>query len=131
MIEFGAIKIAIGKRAVNKGNPNEITSGKITIDKLTGFKFFEMHVFLTISGVLVSAIKEIGCHNMKGFIFYWIIYPTKLRFEKTKNPKTISSKLDYFIDWIIFPAKLRFENTIKIKKRSSELGVFSFHCIYS
>ncbi|BDB57302.1 hypothetical protein SHINM13_15980 [Flavobacterium ammonificans] len=103
MIEFSVIKIAIGKRAINKSNSNEITSGKITMDKLTGFKFFEVHVFLTISGVLVSAIKEIGCHNMKGFIFYWII----------------------------FPAKLRFEKTIKIKKRSSELGVFSFHCIYS
>ena len=103
MIEFGAIKIAIGKRAVNEGNPNKITNGKITIDKLTGFKFFELHFFFTIIGVLVSAIKEIGCHNMKGFIFYWII----------------------------FPAKLRFENTIKTKKRSSKLGVFSFDCIYS
>ena len=132
MIEFGAIKIAIGKRAVNEGNPNKITNGKITIDKLTGFKFFELHFFFTIIGVLVSAIKEIGCHNMKGFIFYWIIFPAKLRIEKTKNPKTISSKLDYlFIDWILFPAKLRFENTIKTKKRSSELGVFSFDCIYS
>ena len=64
MIEFGAIKIAIGKRAVNKGNPNEITSGKITIDKLTGFKFFEMHGFLTIRGVLVSAVKEISGHSI-------------------------------------------------------------------
>jgi hypothetical protein len=47
-----------------------------------------------------------------------IVYPTKLRFEKTKNPKTISSELHYF-DWIIYPTKLRFENTIKTKKRSS------------
>ena len=64
MIEFGAIKIAIGKRAVNKGNPNEITSGKITIDKLTGFKFFEVHFLFTISGVLVSSVKEIRGHRI-------------------------------------------------------------------
>lgn len=63
MIEFGAIKITIGKRAINKSNSNEITIGKITIDKLTGFKFFEMHFFLTMSGVLVSDIKVIGCHK--------------------------------------------------------------------
>jgi hypothetical protein len=69
MIEFGVIKIAIGKCTVNKSNPNTITSGKITIDKLTGFKFFELHVFLTIIGVLVGSVKEIGCHKMKGFIF--------------------------------------------------------------
>jgi hypothetical protein len=49
---------------------------------------------------------------------YLIVYPTKLRFEKTKNPKTISSELHYF-DWIIYPTKLRFENTIKTKKRSN------------
>jgi hypothetical protein len=64
MIEFGAIEIAIGKCTVNKSNPNKITSGKITIDKLTGFKFFEMHGFLTIRGVLVSAVKEIGGHRI-------------------------------------------------------------------
>ncbi len=63
MIEFGVIKIAIGKRAVNKSNSNEITSGKITINKLTGFKFFEVHGFLAISGVLVSQIKEVCCHK--------------------------------------------------------------------
>jgi hypothetical protein len=28
---------------------------------------------------------------------FWIAYPAKLRFEKTKNPKIISSKLDYFL----------------------------------
>ncbi len=64
MIEFGAIEIAIGKCTVNKSNPNKITSGKITIDKLTGFKFFEMHGFLTICGVLVSAVKEISGHSI-------------------------------------------------------------------
>ena len=64
MIEFGAIKIAIGKRAVNEGNPNKITNGKITIDKLTGFKFFELHFFFTIIGVLVSGVKEIGGHRI-------------------------------------------------------------------
>jgi hypothetical protein len=69
MIEFGAIKITIGKRAINKSNSNEITSGETTMDKLTGFKFFEMHFFLTISGILVGDIKEIGCHKMKGFKF--------------------------------------------------------------
>lgn len=64
MIEFGAIEIAIGKCTVNKSNPNKITSGKITIDKLTGFKFFEMHGFLTIRGILVSAVKEISGHSI-------------------------------------------------------------------
>jgi hypothetical protein len=63
MIEFGVIKIAIGKCTVNKSNPNTITSSKITINKLTGFKFFELHVFLTIIGVLVGSVKEIGCHK--------------------------------------------------------------------
>ena len=62
MIEFGTIEVAIGKRTVYKSNPNKITSGKITIDKLTGFKFFEMHGFLTISGVLVGGVKEISSH---------------------------------------------------------------------
>jgi hypothetical protein len=62
MIEFGAIEIAIGKRTLNKSNTNKITNSKITIDKLTRFKFFEVHFFLTISGVLVGSIKEIGCH---------------------------------------------------------------------
>ena len=69
MIEFGAIKIAIGKCAVNKGNTNKITNGKITMDKLTGFKFFELHFFFTIFGVLVGVVKEISGHKMKGFIF--------------------------------------------------------------
>ena len=64
MIEFGAIEVAIGKCTLNKSNPNEITSGKIAINKLTGFKFFEVHGFLTISGVLVSDIKEIGSHRI-------------------------------------------------------------------
>jgi hypothetical protein len=68
MIEFGAIKVAIGKCTVNKSNPNKITSGKITINKLTGFKFFEVHGFLTISGVLVSGVKEISSHKLKRFI---------------------------------------------------------------
>jgi hypothetical protein len=68
MIEFGAIEVAIGKCTVNKSNPNKITSGKITIGKLTGFKFFEVHGFLTISGVLVGGVKEIGGHKLKGFI---------------------------------------------------------------
>jgi hypothetical protein len=63
MIEFGGIKIAIGKRTLNKSHPNKITSGKITIDKLTGFKFFEVHFLFTISGVLVGNVKEIVCHQ--------------------------------------------------------------------
>jgi hypothetical protein len=67
MIEFSAIEVAFGKRTVNISNPNEITSGKIAIDKLTGFKFFEVHGFLTISGVLVSDIKEISSHKLKRF----------------------------------------------------------------
>jgi hypothetical protein len=68
MIEFGTIEVAIGKRTVNKSNPNKITSSKIAINKLTGFKFFEVHGFLTISGVLVSDIKEISSHKLKRFI---------------------------------------------------------------
>ncbi len=64
MIEFGTIEVAIGKRTLNKSYPNEITSGKITINKLTGFKFFEVHGFLTISGVLVGGVKEIGGHRI-------------------------------------------------------------------
>ena len=62
MVEFGAIEIAIGKGTLNKSHSNEITSGKITIDKLTRLKFFEVHFPFTISGVLVGGIKEIGCH---------------------------------------------------------------------
>ena len=64
MIEFGTIEIAIGKRTLNKSNPNKITSGKITINKLTGFKFFEVNGFLTISGVLVGGVKEISSHRI-------------------------------------------------------------------
>ena len=64
MIKTGPIEITIGKRTINKGNSNEITSGKITINKLTGFKFFEMHVFLTISGVLMRSIEEIAGHRI-------------------------------------------------------------------
>jgi hypothetical protein len=63
MIKFGAIEIAIGKRTLNKNYSNKITSGKITIDKLTRFKFFEVHILFTISGVLVGQIKEVCCHN--------------------------------------------------------------------
>ena len=51
---------------------------------------------------------------------YLIVYPTKLRFEKTKNPKTISSELHYF-DWIIYSTKLRFEKNKNPKIISSEL----------
>jgi hypothetical protein len=64
MIEFSTIEITIAKGTLNKSNPNKITSGKITINKLTGFKFFEVHFLLTISGVLVSSIKEIGSHRI-------------------------------------------------------------------
>jgi hypothetical protein len=64
MIEFSAVEVTIGKRAINKSHSYEITSGKITIIKLTGFKFFEVHLLLTICGVLVSQIKEISCHNL-------------------------------------------------------------------
>jgi hypothetical protein len=64
MVEFGAIEIAIGKGTLNKSYSNEITSGKITVNKLTRFKFFEVQILFTISGVLVSQIKEVGCHNL-------------------------------------------------------------------
>lgn len=63
MIEFSTVEVTIGKRAINKGHPNKITSGKITIDKLTGLKFFEIHFFFAISGVLVGGIEEIGSHD--------------------------------------------------------------------
>jgi hypothetical protein len=62
MIEFSAVEVTIGKRAINKCHPNTITSGKITIDELTRLKFFEIHFFFAISGVLVGGIEEIGCH---------------------------------------------------------------------
>jgi hypothetical protein len=110
MIEFSAIEIAIGKCTLNKSHPNKITSGKITINKLTGFKFFEVHGFLTICGVLVSRIKGICGHKLNGFIFYWIAYPVKLRFENTIKTKKRSSSF-----WIAYPAKLRFEKQ-KIQK---------------
>lgn len=64
MVEFGAIEIAIGKGTLNKSYSNEITSGKITVNKLTRFKFFEVQILFTISGVLVGQIKEVGCHNL-------------------------------------------------------------------
>jgi len=63
MVEFGAIEIAIGKGTLNKSHSNEITSGKITVNKLTRFKFFEVQILFTISGVLVGQIKEVGCHK--------------------------------------------------------------------
>jgi hypothetical protein len=57
------------------------------------------------------------------FSFAGIPYPVKLRFEKTKNPKIISSKLDYFLTGfhILQSSALKI---LKTKKRSSELGVF-------
>jgi hypothetical protein len=64
VIEFGAIEIAIGKCTLNKSNSNKITSGKITIVKLTRFKFFEVHILFTISGVLVDGVKKIGGHRI-------------------------------------------------------------------
>jgi len=63
MVEFGAIEIAIGKGTLNKSYSNEITSGKITVNKLTRFKFFEVQILFTIRGVLVGQIKEVGCHK--------------------------------------------------------------------
>jgi hypothetical protein len=66
MVEFGAIEIAIGKGTLNKSHSNEITSGKITVNKLTRFKFFEVQILFTIRGVLVGQIKEVGCHKK-----YW------------------------------------------------------------
>ncbi len=64
MIEFSAIEITIGKRTLNKNHPNKITSGKITINKLTGFKFFEVQILLTINGVLVGQIKGVCRHKV-------------------------------------------------------------------
>jgi hypothetical protein len=52
-----------------------------------------------------------------------IVYPTKLRFEKTKNPKTISSELHYF-DWIIYSTKLRFEKNKKSKNNFKRASLF-------
>jgi hypothetical protein len=62
MIEFSAVEVTIGKPAINKCHPNKITSGKITIDKLTRLKFFEVQILFTIRDVLVGGIEEIGCH---------------------------------------------------------------------
>ncbi|MEN9875832.1 MAG: hypothetical protein RLZZ529_829 [Bacteroidota bacterium] len=64
MVEFGAIEIAIGKGTLNKSHSNEITSGKITVNKLTRFKFFEVQILFTIRDVLVGQIKEVGCHYL-------------------------------------------------------------------
>ena len=97
MIEFGAIKIAIGKCAVNKGNTNKITNGKITIDKLTGFKFFELHFFFTIFGVLVSAIKEIGCHKNEGiYILTGLYFQQSSALKKQKIQKQFQASLIIF-----------------------------------
>ena len=119
MIEFGGIKIAIGKRTLNKSHPNKITSGKITIDKLTGFKFFELHFLFTISGVLVGQIKEVCCHNLSEKVINWIVCPTKLRFENTIKTKKRSNCF-----WIAYPVKLRFEKTKNPKIISSKLDHF-------
>jgi len=104
MVEFGAIEIAIGKGTLNKSHSNEITSGKITVNKLTGFKFFEIHFFFAISGVLVGQIKEVGCHNLM---------------EK------------YLLTGLHIQQSYALKIQLKQKKRSSELGVFSFNCNYS
>ena len=97
MIEFGAIEIAIGKGTLNKSHSNEITSGKITVNKLTGSKFFEIHFFFAISGVLVGQIKEVGCHNLM---------------EK------------YLLTGLHIQQSYALKIQLKQKKRSSELGVF-------
>ena len=64
MVEFGAIEIAIGKGTLDKSHSYKITSGKITVNKLTRFKFFEVQILFTIRDVLVGQIKEVGCHNL-------------------------------------------------------------------
>jgi hypothetical protein len=43
---------------------------------------------------------------------YLIVYPTKLRFEKTKNPKTISSELDYLLTGL----NIQQSSALKIQK---------------
>ena len=126
MIEFSAIEIAIGKRTLNKSYPNKITSGKITINKLTGFKFFEVHFLFTISGVLVSQIKEVCCHNLRRIVIDWIAYPVKLRFEKTKNPKIISSKLDHFLTGLNIQQSSALKIQLKQKNAQASLAFFGF-----
>ena len=64
MVEFSAVEVTIGKGTLNKSHSNKITTGKITIYELTRLKFFEIHFFFAISGVLVGQIKEVGCHNL-------------------------------------------------------------------
>ncbi len=115
MIEFGAIEIAIGKCTLNKSNSNKITSGKITIVELTGFKFYEVHILFAIYSVLVGQIIEVCCHNLKGKIYLTGLYPTKLRFEKNKNPKIISSELDYLLTGLYIQQSSALKKT-KIQK---------------
>ena len=64
MIESGVVEVALGKRTVNKCYSYTITRCKITIDKLTGLKFFEIHFFFAIHGILVKDIKEISGHTI-------------------------------------------------------------------
>jgi hypothetical protein len=88
MIEFGTIEITIGKRTLNKSNSNKITSGKITVNKLTRFKFFEVQILFSISGVLVGQIKEVGYHNlMEKYLLtgLYILQSSALKIQKIQN----------------------------------------------
>lgn len=64
MIESGVVEVTLGKRTVNKRYAYTITRCKITIDKLTRLKFFEIHFFFVIHGILVKDIKEISGHTI-------------------------------------------------------------------
>ena len=97
MVEFGAIEIAIGKGTLNKSHSNEITSGKITVNKLTRFKFFEVQILFTISGVLVGQIKEVGCHNlMEKYLL------TGLYIQKSSALKKQKIQKQFQASWIIY-----------------------------
>lgn len=97
MVEFGAIEIAIGKGTLNKSYSNEITSGKITVNKLTRFKFFEVQILFTISGVLVGQIKEVGCHNlMEKYLLTGLYILQSSALKKQKIQKQFQAS------WIIY-----------------------------
>jgi hypothetical protein len=56
--------------------------------------------------------------------FDWIEFPSKLRFEKTKNPKTISSKLDYLLTGLYIQQSFALKIQLKQKNAQASLAFF-------
>jgi hypothetical protein len=97
MVEFSAVEVTIGKSTLYKSHSYEITSGKITIIKLTRFKFFEVQILFTISGVLVGQIKEVGCHNlMEKYLLTGLYILQSSALKKQKIQKQFQAS------WIIY-----------------------------